>query len=413
MKDPTEPSLQLRAEPLGEAFDLLAAYLPPKGVFFERRGRGVAGMGPWAIELGTDRLDPIAVMDVLRSAASTGGVSPVAVGAFGFLGGESRHPGLVIPRRTVRRDDRGETWRLDATSPGDDQPPPFEPVVGGVAHEPFTDMQLREVPTADAYRAAVAEAVARIRRGELRKVVLARTIEVTADRALDPKLLASRLRAVNPDAYTFAVPTDDGVLVGASPELLVSRHGNEVRSNPLAGSAPRSGDAEEDRANADALIGSPKEQEEHAIVVEAIAETLGPLCEELTWDPEPVLRETPNVWHLSTRFRGALREPAPTALDVVAALHPTPAVAGAPRDAAFAAIEALEPFDRGRYAGPVGWVDAEGDGEWAIALRCAELRGERAILYAGAGIVAGSEPARELDETERKFRAFLDALRWG
>jgi isochorismate synthase len=201
--------------------------------------------------------------------------------------------------------------------------------------------------------------------------------------------------------------------VGASPELLVSRRGTEVRSNPLAGSAPRSGDAAEDRANAEALVASSKDREEHEIVVDAVAETLGPFCDELTWDPEPILRETPNVWHLSTRFRGVLRAPAPSALELVAELHPTPAVAGSPRDAALDAIAELEPFDRGRYAGPVGWVDASGDGEWAIALRCAELRGDRAVLYAGAGIVADSDPAKELDETERKFRAFLDALRWG
>ena len=412
MKDPADPFLQVEAVALGEAFDLLAAYLPPRGVFFERRGEGVAGMGVPPIVFG-GAPDPIGVMDVLRSATSIGGVAPVAVGAYRFLRSGSRHAGLVIPNRIVRRDRRGETWRLDVMSQPRDEPLPFEPVAGGVAHDPFADIQLREVPSSDTYEDAVSRATVLIEEGELRKVVLARTIEVTADRALDPKLLASRLRAVNPDAYTFAVPTDDGVLVGASPELLVSRRGVEVRSNPLAGSAPRSGDAEEDRANADALIGSSKEQEEHAIVVEAIAETLRPVCEELTWDPEPVLRETPNVWHLSTRFRGVLREPAPTALDLVAALHPTPAVAGEPREAALATIEELEPFDRGHYAGPVGWVDAEGDGEWAIALRCAELRGARAILYAGAGIVAGSDPARELDETERKFRAFLDALRWG
>jgi isochorismate synthase len=414
MNDPADRDLRSRAAALGEAFDLLAAYRAPEGVFFERRGRGVAGMGVPSILFEGSEPDPIGVMEVLRSAAPSGrGVSPVAVGAYRFLRGRGRHPGLVIPPRTVRRDHRGETWQLDATSPGREGFPPFEPVAGGVAHEPFADIQLRAVPSPDAYKDAVRRAVVRIDGGELRKVVLARTIEVTADRALDPRLLASRLRAVDPDAYTFAAPTDEGVLVGASPELLVSRRGREVRSNPLAGSAPRSGDAEEDRANADALIGSSKEQEEHAIVVEAIAETLRPFCEELTWDPEPVLRETPNVWHLSTRFRGALREPSPTALDLVAALHPTPAVAGEPREAALAIIEELEPFDRGRYAGPVGWVDAEGDGEWAIALRCAELRGGRAILYAGAGIVSGSEPARELDETERKFRAFLDALRWG
>src|SRR5215210_6650144 len=226
----------------------------------------------------------------------------------------------------------------------------------------------------------------------MRKVVLARTIEVTAGRRLDPRLLAGRLRAVDPDAYTFAAPTEDGVLVGASPELLVSRRGSEVVSNPLAGSAPRSGDPEEDRANADALIASAKEREEHAIVVDAVAETLGPFCVELTWDPEPVLRETPNVWHLSTRFHGVLREPPPTALDLVAAMHPTPAVAGAPREAALGAIAELEPFDRGRYAGPVGWVDADGDGEWAIALRCAQVSGNQARAFAGAGIVAGSEP---------------------
>jgi isochorismate synthase len=247
----------------------------------------------------------------------------------------------------------------------------------------------------------------------LRKVVLARTIEVTAERELDARLLAHRLRAVDPDAFTFAVPTDDGVLVGASPELLVSRRGLEVRSNPLAGSAPRSGDPEEDRANADALVASAKDREEHAIVVDAVAETLGPFCSELAWDPEPILRETPNVWHLSTRFRGSLAEPVHTVMDLVEALHPTPAVAGDPREAALETIAELEPFNRGRYAGAVGWVDADGDGEWAIALRCAELRGDRAILFAGAGIVAGSDSASERDETERKFRAFLDALRWG
>jgi isochorismate synthase len=230
---------------------------------------------------------------------------------------------------------------------------------------------------------------------------------------VDPRLLAHRLRAVDPDAYTFAAPTERGVIVGASPELLVSRHGSEVRSNPLAGSAPRSGDPDEDRANAEALVASAKDREEHAIVVDAVAETLRAFCGELTWDTEPVLRETPNVWHLSTRFRGVLRDPAVSALDLVAALHPTPAVAGEPKVIALDTIAELEPFDRDRNAGPVGWVDGDGDGEWAIALRCAELRGDRAVLYAGAGIVAGSDPGGELDETERKFRAFLDALRWG
>ena len=417
MNDPAAPPLESRAESLGEAFDLLAAYRPPLGVFFERRGQGVAGMGvPPKVFGGAVPIDTSRVIQALRSAVRLGhDVGPIAIGVYSFARGGRRLPGLVIPRRAVRRDRGGQTWRLDVNFPlrdGDD-PPPLEPVVGGTAHEPFPEIQLREIPPAVSYEDAVDQAVTRIRRGEMRKVVLARTIEVTAEREFDPKLLAHRLRAVDPDAYTFAAPTDEGVLVGASPELLVSRRGRDVRSNPLAGSAPRSGDPEEDRANAEALIGSAKDREEHAIVVDAVAETLQPFCGDLTWDREPVLHETPNVWHLSTRFRGELREPAPTALDLVAALHPTPAVAGDPREAALGTIAELEPFERGRYAGPVGWVDADGDGEWAIALRCAELRGDRAILYAGAGIVARSDPARELDETDRKFRAFLDALRWG
>lgn len=418
MSGSTGSVLETRAEPLGDAFDLLAAYGPPLGMLFERRGMGVAGST--GIASGILRFSDLAVlgdvMELLQDTVRDGrDVAPVAMGVIAFPRPGGGQPTVLgVPRRAVRRDGSG-TWRIDAVDtdgdPGESRP--FERVAGRAPHEPFTRMQLEEVPAAGAYEAAVREAVDRIHRGQLRKVVLARTIEVTADRELDPRLLAHRLRAVDPDAYTFAVPTDEGVLVGASPELLVSRRGLGVRSNPLAGSAPRSGDPDEDRANAEGLVRSAKDREEHAIVVDVVADTLRSFCAELTWDPEPVLRETPNVWHLSTRFRGVLRESAPTALDLVAGLHPTPAVAGDPRDAALDTIAELEPFTRGHYAGAVGWVDAEGDGEWAIALRCAELRDDRAILYAGAGIVADSDPARELDETERKFRAFLDALRWG
>jgi isochorismate synthase len=411
-------ALDTRADPLGDAFDLLAAYRPPDGVFFERRGRGVAGMAgsPGSTPAAIEPSDLSHVVEVLRGAIRRrSDVAPVAVGSIAFTREGPPLPQLMIPSRAVRRGGSGGTWRIDA-SYGEgisEDAPPFDRVIGRAPSEPFAPMQIREVPPAEAYRDAVREATARIGRGEMRKVVLARTVEVAAGRAVDPRLLAHRLRAVDPDAYTFAAPTERGVIVGASPELLVSRHGSEVRSNPLAGSAPRSGDADEDRANAEALVASAKDREEHAIVVDAVAETLRAFCGELTWDPEPVLRETPNVWHLSTRFRGVLRDPAVSALDLMAELHPTPAVAGEPTDIALDTIAELEPFDRDRYAGPVGWVDANGDGEWAIALRCAELRGDRAVLYAGAGIVVGSDPGRELEETERKFRAFLDALRWG
>jgi isochorismate synthase len=241
MNDRAVPLLDSRTVPLGEAFDLLAAYRPPFGAFFERRGHGASGIGgqPFLFEGIAD------LLRVLRGARRLGpDVAPVAIGGMGFVpeGGPLR--GLMIPRRAVRRDQGGQTWRLDAVDmeSEDGDPPPFEPVVGGIAHEPFADIQLREIPSAHAYEEAVREVVARIRRGEMRKVVLARTIEVTAERELDPRLRAGRLRAVDPDAYTFAVPADHGVLVGVSPELLVSRRGHEVRSNPLAGCAPRSGD---------------------------------------------------------------------------------------------------------------------------------------------------------------------------
>jgi isochorismate synthase len=410
----------IRSTPLGPAFDLLAAYPGHGGFFFEREGAGVAagpGSGLDVSVQTADADDPgsfaAPLLERLRAIEGSSGVSPVVVGALPFSpDGVTR---LQIPMRAVRKGEDGAALLVDMT-PEKDAGEGFAPgrVAGAFPHDAFTDVQVREHPEGSAYEAAVATAVMRILEGEMRKVVLARTLEVDAGRELDSRALVHRLRAVDPHSYAFAAPMGPGAtLVGASPELLVRREGSEIRSTPLAGSAPRSGDPEEDRENADALAASAKEQEEHAIVVEAIAEVLGPRCERLDWDPEPKLVETANVWHLATRFRGVLRDPPPSALELVADLHPTPAVCGRPVEAARSLIGELEPFDRACYAGPVGWMDAAGDGEWAIALRCAELAGTRATLFAGAGIVADSEPDGELEETEQKFRAFLDSLRWG
>jgi isochorismate synthase len=404
-----------RIEALGDAFDLLAAYDPGGGAFFERSGLGVSmSIADVSITapLSTDSARELHGW-LSRIDEDLGGTGrSIAIGTFPF--DRSRPGHLLLGERTVRRTTDGETLQIGVwdESVGPQKLPSFERVTEPVVHDAFTGQQLRDSPSAADYGREVAEAVDRIRAGALRKVVLARTMEVDAGRRLDPRRLAHRLRAVNPGAYTFAAPTT-GIIVGASPELLVSRFGRVVRSNPLAGSAARSGDPDEDRENAAQLLASAKDHEEHAIVVDALATTLALFCRELSWDPVPTLLETPNVWHLSTTFRGLLRDPAPGVLELVEALHPTPAVAGQPSDAALALIAELEPFDRGSYAGPIGWVDANGDGEWAIALRCAELRGDHATLFAGAGIVADSRPDAEVDETERKFRAFLDALRWG
>ncbi|HEU4356017.1 MAG TPA: isochorismate synthase [Actinomycetota bacterium] len=420
-------TLVARPRRLGPAFDLLANYRPG-GFFFERAGIGVSAVGMAeriGVEGGPERLSILAreAQTVLRDIRVQGGGSPpIAVGAIPFDAGWPAH--LVVPERTAIRRSPGATEQLDVFPEGFAPLNPERERWTGRAlpHDAFEDMHLRPDPEPEEYAHAVREATRRIRAGRLRKVVLARSIVVAADRALDPKQLLWRLRAVDPDCWTFATPelaldagtlVPTGVLVGATPELLVAKRGAEVRSTPLAGSAPRFGDPEADRASARGLFGSAKDREEHALVVEDVAEALRPLCEDLRFPHEPELLGTANVWHLATPFRGTLRSEVRTALDLVAALHPTPAVCGTPRDTARSVLADLEPLDRGCYAGPVGWVDAGGDGEWAIALRCAEITGTTARVFAGAGIVADSDPERELDETDRKFRALLDSLRWG
>ena len=410
----------VRAERLGAAFDLLAAYAPG-GFFLERAGIGVAGSAgrrePWGMALsGPQMRSGLPALEQLFAgfdveALPADAPAPLLFGSIPF--DPERSCRFVFPTRTVRRDRDGETWELR-----------LEEDDGGVAVEaerresepspPFSKMQVFPEPLPDMYERAVAEAVDRIQRGMLRKVVLARTIRVEAGRTLDPHELLKHLRAVEPDGYSFAADTGMGrTLVGASPELLISRFGDEIRANPLAGSAPRAGDPAEDRENAERLGTSAKDRQEHAIVVEDVFRALHPLCRDLAYDREPQLLATANVWHLSTRFRGALKDPGITSLNLVRALHPTPAVCGEPRDEAMRTIGELEPVPRGAYAGAVGWMDAKGDGVWALALRCAEISGSTARLFAGAGIVADSRPAAELEETERKFRAFLDSLRWG
>src|SRR6266568_5621305 len=197
--------------------------------------------------------------------------------------------------------------------------------------------------------------------------------------------------------------------VGASPELLVSRRGRAVRSHPLAGTVQRSGNPESDERLTNAMLASSKQRHEHRLVVEEVVAALRPCCDELVVPDGPSIVALRNVSHLGTPLTGHLTDPPPTSLDLVARLHPTPAVAGSPTNAAVDYLHRVEGFDRGRYAGPVGWMDARGDGEWAVGLRSADVDGDRASMYAGVGVVAGSRPATELEETQLKLQALLAA----
>jgi isochorismate synthase len=413
--------LDAHVRPLGPAFDLLATFRPG-GFFFERSGLGVSASGVAAtVEAGEGPERILRLSRMLRERLGEirthpDGPPPLAVASIPFAD-DAPARATIAAHTTIRLED-GDTWQIDVVAQGLARPDVTrERWTGRTSpHDAFDEMQLRADPEPDEYAIAVERATRRIRAGTLRKVVLARSLLVDAGRALDPKQLLWRLRAVDPDCYAFATPsTHDGrgVLVGATPELLVRKRGRSVEATPLAGSAQRFGDSTRDRASGASLFASEKDREEHAVVVEDVAHVLGAFCDDLTHPHEPELLGTANVWHLATPFRGRLHDPSVGVLDLVAAMHPTPAVCGTPREEAREALGELEPIDRGAYAGPVGWVDANGDGEWAIALRCAEITGKTARLFAGAGIVGDSVPEAEIDETERKFRALLDALRWG
>jgi isochorismate synthase len=248
--------------------------------------------------------------------------------------------------------------------------------------------------------------------GMLDKVVLARTLRIDLDEPIDMRQILAGLAAMNTHGYTFAapLPTPGTTLIGASPELLVRRTGMTFESRPLAGSRPRGSDPVQDRANAQALLASRKDHEEHRPVVEAEVEALRPFCRRLDVPRTPSLVSTPSMWHLCTKITGELIDPAVTALTLAAALHPTPAVCGSPTKDARAAIAQIEGFDRGFYSGAVGWVDSAGDGEWAVSIRSAEATDQSLRLFAGAGILAKSQPALELAETSAKFQTLLRGM---
>lgn len=268
---------------------------------------------------------------------------------------------------------------------------------------------LRSQRSHEEFRLLVQEALERIGRGEANKIVLARAVEVEANRQFLIEEVVDRLAALYPACTLYFV---DGFL-GATPELLVSRHGRSVSSRPLAGTVGHSGDPVADRAAETSLMKSAKNRREHRLVVEHVQEGLGRTCEAVEVPEEPEVLRLRNVSHLCTVLRGRLGPEQGSrgcALALAFSLHPTPAVAGVPTKAALEFISEREKLDRGPYAGPVGWMDSSGDGEWWVGIRCAQVQGRRARLYAGVGIVSGSDPHCELTETQLKLQALLAAL---
>lgn len=263
--------------------------------------------------------------------------------------------------------------------------------------------------TASRWRGAVAAAVGKIRGGAVEKVVLARRVPVCAPEPVDVVPVLGRLRASYGNCTIFALARGEACFLGASPERLLRLEGRSVRVDCLAGSTARGSTKAEDRALAKALLADAKERHEHALVVRALEDALAPLCRRLTLPERPRVLRMPNVQHLYTPVQGYLREGAHV-LDLVARLHPTPASGGLPRDAALSLIRSYEPFDRGWYAGPVGWVDGRGGGEFVVAIRSALLRRAQALLYAGCGIVADSDPEQEYQESRLKLWPMLWAL---
>lgn len=278
-----------------------------------------------------------------------------------------------------------------------------------------TAFEVTPVPSEDQFLLGVERALEIIRKRELTKVVLARSLHLQASGDIAINNIILNLVRNNSGDYSFAITvpnlgTKHRTLVGASPELLVSKFGNRMVANPLAGSAARSEDPEEDKRRAKALLLSGKNRHEHAVVIQAVSEALRPFCKTLHVPTEPQLIKTSTLWHLSTVMQGELNNVATTSLELGLALHPTPAVCGTPTSLARQAIFEIEPFNRDFYAGMVGWCDLEGDGEWVITLRCADIEGQSVRLFAGAGIVADSNPEEELAETSAKFRTMLSAI---
>ncbi|MGM3175222.1 isochorismate synthase [Dickeya lacustris] len=325
-----------------------------------------------------------------RAARRDGIANPVLVGAIPF---DKRQPArLFIPQHTqwfardTLTDDMSAIPALNAT-------------------------QIREIPEKALFCQMVSDGVAATRSGELDKIVLSRLLDIDTAQPLNSMRLLLQLNRQNPWSYNFHVPLDQGAaLIGASPELLLHKQGEQVLTQPLAGSARRSTDPQEDNLLRRTLMASAKDRHEHRLVIDEIRRVLAPYCTTLDIPDSPTLLSTPVLWHLASRIQGSLNATSLNALTLACLLHPTPALCGVPYDAARTRIAELEPFNRGLFGGIVGWCDEHGQGQWVVTIRCGEVQGQRVRLFAGAGIVPDSQPLSEWHETGVKLSTMLRAF---
>jgi isochorismate synthase len=401
-------------------------------VLFDRPGLTLVGWGTAVLVEAAEAGHTLAGIPC-DDAVQRPGSGVVALGALPFLSALAGH--LIVPRFSmgIARDPDGTTHRwATAVGPDDTALPATEelfdsviwqygstngspngsPAAGGPAAEATVTGLTTPMPTA-AYRDMVARAVATMGTpgAELGKVVLSRSVTAELSGPLPLSVVLRRLRAHEPHCTVFSFPVPDGTFFGASPELLIARRGRHISCHPLAGTIARGDTA---RADADAqgqLAASVKDRAEHRYLVDDLTAALRPLCDSVTVPSGPSLVAFRSVAHLGTRIEGELREPTPV-LSLVDRVHPTAAVGGSPRDLALACIAAGEPVPRGYWAGPIGWTDASGDGEWMIGIRSALLHpdGRTVTLRAGSGVVAGSDPDAEAAETNIKLATVLESL---
>jgi menaquinone-specific isochorismate synthase len=398
-----------------DTFKLLE-HLPENPLAFIRDGDGIIGFGEAArlesrrgSDQATGRIADLA--EQWRSLVALAEVSDdvqlpgtglVAFGTFAFSDDSASPSTLIVPQVILGTRD-GRVWLTQVTG-GLSSELDFWTQPGDYGTNPSIVFEAGQVTT-DKFKELVATAVEKIDHHDIGKVVLARDVIAKITSSFDIRPVLQKLGAQYPTCWVYSV---DGMF-GASPEILVRVSHSQVSARVLAGTAGRGTDPGVDQAIAVALAASSKNTAEHAFAVDSLVKALEPFCTQVDADPTPFSLALPNVWHLASDVHGVLRENA-SVLDVAAALHPTAAVAGTPTTAAQALIAELEAIDRGRYAGPIGWIGADGDGEWAIALRGAQIEGETIRAFAGCGIVAGSEPDAELSETELKFRPIREAL---